>query len=68
MDAVISEKELKRLLKTAVAEVIEERRDFIVEAMEEAMEDVALSRAIKEGEKSPFVSRAEVMRALGRKK
>jgi hypothetical protein len=67
MNAAIDHKELKKLLKTAVAEVMEERRDLIADAVEEAMEGFALS-AMKEGEATPMVDRAEVIRALGKKR
>ena len=36
---------LKQLLTTALLEVLEERKDLLREAMEQALEDVALSRA-----------------------
>jgi len=36
------------MLKSAVAEVFEERREFVKEIVEEAMEDIALARAIDE--------------------
>lgn len=68
VNTTMSENQLKELLKTAVAEVFEERRDLIADAVEEAMEDMALSRAIASGQNSPFVDREQVMRALARKK
>ncbi|HEV3469397.1 MAG TPA: hypothetical protein VG148_08770 [Pyrinomonadaceae bacterium] len=45
-------------------EVLEERRDFVRELLEEALEDIALARAIEEGEQSAAVSRDEVMEIL----
>jgi len=55
---------LKELLKSAVAEVLEERREFVKEIIEEAMEDVALARAIDEGVSTDDVSREEVFSIL----
>lgn len=55
---------LKELMMAAVAEVLEERRDFVRELLEEALEDIALARAIEEGEESVVVSREEVMGIL----
>jgi len=49
MSTSIDEAKLKDLLKSAIAEVLEERREFVKEIIEEAMEDVALARAIDEG-------------------
>ena len=52
------------MLKSAVAEVFEERRDFVKEIVEEAMEDIALMRAIDEGVRTETVSRSEVFGIL----
>lgn len=60
----IDDAKLKDLLKSAVAEVFEERREFVKEIIEEAMEDVALARAIDEGASSKVVSREEVFSIL----
>lgn len=40
---------LKQLFKTALLEVLEERKDLLREAIEEALEDIALARAIEVG-------------------
>lgn len=62
----IEESRLKELLKAAIVEVLEERRELVLDVFEEALEDVALARAIEEGERSPLVSRDEVFKLLGR--
>jgi hypothetical protein len=64
MSTSIDEAKLKDLLKSAVAEVLEERREFVKEIIEEAMEDVALARAIDEGVGTDAVSRKEVFTIL----
>lgn len=64
MQIFIDETQLKALFKAALVEVMEERRDLIRDAVEEALEDIALSRAIQEGETSTPVSRAEVFKLL----
>lgn len=51
------ERRLKGLLKRAVAEVLEERRDLLRDALSESFEDAALVRAIQRGEKTPLTSR-----------
>ncbi len=64
--ASIEEGRLKELLKTAIVEVLEERRELVLDVFEEALEDVALVRAIEEGERSPLVSRDEVFKLFER--
>jgi len=64
MSTSIDEAKLKDLLKSAVAEVLDERREFVKEIIEEAMEDVALARAIDEGVSTDTVSRQEVLTIL----
>lgn len=61
---LIDEAKLKEALKSAIVEVLEERRDLVREVLEEALEDIALARAIDEGEQSELVSRDEVLNAL----
>ena len=55
---------LKKLLKDAVVEVLEERRDLVSDAVAEAVEDLAMVRAIREGSMSGGVSRAEVFKTF----
>ena len=64
MATLIDEAKLKDLLKSAVAEVFEEHREFVKEIIEEAMEDVALARAIDEGISTGTVSRDDVFTIL----
>jgi len=60
----VDEVVLKALLKSALIEVLEERSDLLRDVLAEVMEDVAMVRAIQEGESSGLVSRDEVFRAL----
>jgi hypothetical protein len=46
---LVDEERLKELLKSALVEVLEERKDLVSDVIEEALEDVALIRAIEEG-------------------
>lgn len=61
---LIDEAKLKEALKSAIVEILEERKDLLREALEEALEDIALVRAIEEGEQSKLVTRDEVFKAL----
>jgi hypothetical protein len=56
---------LKDLLKQAVLELLEERRDLFSEIVAEAMEEAGLVNAIKEGQATYAVSKREVLKALG---
>ena len=60
----LDEGRIKELLKEAVLEVLEERRDLIYDALAEAMEDFALAKAIQEGESSESVTRKQVFQTL----
>lgn len=55
---------LKDAMKAALVEVLEERADLVREIFADALEDIALVRAIQEGEETPQVSREEVFRLL----
>ncbi|MEM6335714.1 MAG: hypothetical protein AAF752_04055 [Bacteroidota bacterium] len=60
----ISEDALRKLLKSALAEALEERRDLLLDVVTEALEEAALTEAIREGESSEPASREEVFSAL----
>lgn len=64
MEAQLNPAQLKELLKAAIVEVLEERRDLISDLIEEVLEDVALARAIEEGESTDIVNRDEVFKLL----
>jgi hypothetical protein len=60
MELSVNQDQLKELIKTALVEVFEQRRDLLHDAVVEALEDIALVRAIEEGESSELVGRTEV--------
>ena len=60
------ERRLKGLLRDAVVEVLVERRDLLRDALQESLEDTALLRAIRNGERTRLVSRKQVFRRLER--
>lgn len=60
----IDDDKLKGLLKQALVEVLEERRELLYDVVVEAVEDGGLARAIKEAEDSPLVDKARVVEAL----
>jgi hypothetical protein len=60
----LDEAKLKDLFKSALIEVLEERRDLIRDVLEEAIEDIALAHAIEEGAGGERVSRQDVFKVL----
>ncbi len=64
MATSLDEAKLNELVKAAVIEALEERRDWVKDIVEEAMEDIALARAIEEGLGGESVSRDEVFSLL----
>lgn len=66
MEVTIAEDRLKEVLKAAVVEVLEERGDLVREIVEEALEDLALARAIEEGKSSEVVGRDQIFSLLER--
>jgi hypothetical protein len=61
---LIDEVKLKDLLKAAIIEVLEERRDLLRDLQEEALEDIGLTHAIEEGARTDTVSRDEIFGLL----
>ena len=55
---------LKDLLKQAILELMEEGRDVLEAVFAEVIEDLAVARAIEEGETSEPVSEVEVLHIL----
>jgi hypothetical protein len=58
------EARLKDLLKAALVEALHEHRDLVKDIVEEAMEEIALTRAIDEGLRSEPLPRDEVLAIL----
>jgi hypothetical protein len=64
MPLTANETKLKKLLKAAVVEVLEERRDLVRDAVVEAVEDIGLVGAIQAGVRTKIIRRAEVFKLL----
>ena len=60
----VDDEKLKSLLKAAVVEVLQERTALLREAIAEAIEEVAMVRAIEEGERTKSVTHREVFAAV----
>jgi hypothetical protein len=64
METLVDDNKLKDLLKQAIIEVIEEKREAVHDIRMEMMEDAALMRAIQEGENSGEADREEIFGIL----
>ena len=64
MQTIIDDSRLKKLLKEAFIEALEEKKNIFHDLMIEAMEDVAMVQAIKEGEGSETIDKQEVFSIL----
>ena len=65
MSTLTDDAHMKDLFKQAMLELLTERREDFYELFSEALEDILLVSAIRAGEDSKTVSKAEVLRALG---
>jgi hypothetical protein len=64
MDLTISEKQAKALLKEVLIELLEEEQDLFFEVMLEAIEEIGLANAIREGRQNEFVSEEQILAIL----
>jgi len=62
----IDDNQLKALLKQALTELFEEKSELLRDAIAEAVKELGLLRAIKEGQGSSAVDRTQVFGALER--
>ena len=68
MPQAIKDAKLKKAIKEALSESLQENRDLFQEMITEALEDVGLLRAMEKGRKTKFVPREKVLEALRGKK
>jgi ribosomal protein L12E/L44/L45/RPP1/RPP2 len=68
VEPLIDEEKLKSIFKNAIVEVLEERRELLRSLLDEAIEDLALARAIEQGESSGLATRQEVLTILAGQK
>ncbi len=64
MELKINEEQTKVLLKQIFSELLEEKRDLFTEIMVEAIEEIGLANAIREGRQNEFVSEDQVLSIL----
>jgi hypothetical protein len=64
METITDSGKLKEIFKQAIIEAIEEKKEVVHDLLVEALEDVAMIRAIQEGEDSGFAGRDEIFGIL----
>jgi len=60
----LNEVQIKTLFKQAFLELLQERGDLFYDVLAEVIEDFALANAIREGESTNSIGRAEVFQIL----
>nr|WP_320015752.1 hypothetical protein [uncultured Desulfobacter sp.] len=64
MQTVMDEGKLKQVFKEALVEILEEKQNIFHDMIMEAMEDIALSRAIQEGQNTGTATKEEISHIL----
>jgi len=64
MQTLIDDDKLKQLLKEALIEAIEEKRNLFYDLIVDAVEDIAIVRTIQEGENTETISKQEIFNIL----
>jgi len=64
MELTINETQAKELLKQVMIELVKERRDLFFEIVVEAMEEIGLANAIREGRRNEYVSEEQITAIL----
>jgi hypothetical protein len=62
--AAINEKKLRGIVKSALADAFRENRELMQDIVQEALEDIAITRAIEQGLETKSVSRKKVFAIL----
>jgi hypothetical protein len=66
-EITLNTEQLKEILKSAIVELLRENREEVSDLLVEIIEDVAIERAIAEGEKTELISRESIFQLLGPK-
>ncbi|MBW4444589.1 MAG: hypothetical protein KME10_25980 [Plectolyngbya sp. WJT66-NPBG17] len=63
-EIILNSEQLKAVLKSAIVELLHENRQEVSDLLAEIIEDVAMERAIEEGETTELISREAIFRLL----
>ncbi|MCD4790567.1 MAG: hypothetical protein K8R37_11250 [Bacteroidales bacterium] len=64
MEMKINDQQLKIAFKDALFELFNENKNFVKSTFVEVIEDIAMGKAIKEGDKNDLVSEKEIFEIL----
>lgn len=64
MELTINETQAKALVKEALMELLQEKRDILFEVILEVIEEIGLANAIREGRKNELVTEEEILNLL----
>ncbi|GAA6623084.1 hypothetical protein [Scytonema sp. NUACC26] len=67
IDINLDENKLKEIFKMAIVELMQEQKEVFSDLFAEIIEDIALEKAIQEGEKTEKISREAIMKILDKK-
>lgn len=67
-EILLDEGQLKEILKKAILEIIKEEKEIFYDLLTEILEDMALEKAIKEGENTEPVAREAIFKMLDMQK
>lgn len=63
-ETILNTNQLKELIKIAIIEILQEQKEVFTDLIIEAMEDIALVKAIEEGKSTEIVSREAIFKIL----
>jgi ribosomal protein S20 len=64
MSKVVNQSELKPLIKETLNEMIRDNKEEIREMINEAIEEIAMANAVREGRKNDYVSEKRILKIL----
>ncbi len=65
-EITLDETKIKELIKIAIFELMQEKKEIFSELFAEIIEDIGMENAIKEGENTEVVSHEEIFKILHR--
>jgi hypothetical protein len=63
-EITLNPEQLKEILKSAIVELVRDNREEFFELLSEVVEDIAMERAIEEGNTTELVSRDTIFQLL----